>query len=159
MKNISTETKIIGGIGLLTLAILVGGVSLLSFQQAKEASIPEGDVVSRSGIHWHPHLSIYIKGKQQEIPKSLGISGVHQPVHTHDSSGTLHLEIGGVVTRDKIKLDNFFRIWGKDFNSNCIFDKCNGAEEKVKMLVNGKENTEFENYQMRDGDKIEVRYE
>jgi len=27
------------------------------------------------------------------------------------------------------------------------------------MAVNGKENKDFENYQMRDGDKIEIRYE
>ena len=30
---------------------------------------------------------------------------------------------------------------------------------KVIMTVNGEENFEFENYQMRDGDKIELRYE
>lgn len=152
----STDTKIIGGIAIATVVVLVGGVSLLSLQQSKEASIPEGEVISRSGIHWHPHLSIYIKGKQQEIPKNLGISGVHQPVHTHDSSGTLHLEIGGVVTKDETKLDNFFRIWGKKFSSECAIDECGG---KVIMLVNGKENKDFENYLMKDKDNIEIRYE
>lgn len=155
----STDTKIIGGIALATIVILVGGVTLLSLQQAKEASIPEGDVVSRSGIHWHPHLSISIKGKQQEIPANFGIGGVHLPIHTHDSSGTLHLEMGGVVTRDKIKLGNFFQLWNKQFNSSCIFDKCSGEEGKVKMLVNGKENKDFENYLMKDKDGIEIRYE
>ena len=151
-----TETKVIGGIAIATIVILVGGVALLSLQQAKEASIPEGEVISRKGIHWHPHLSIYIKGKQQEIPNNLGISGVHQPVHTHDSSGTLHLEIGGVVTKDKIKLDNFFKIWGKKFSSECVVDECGG---KVTMLVNGKENKDFENYLMKDKDNIDIRYE
>ena len=29
----------------------------------------------------------------------------------------------------------------------------------VKMTVNGKENTEYENYAMQDKDKIELRYE
>lgn len=152
----TTEHKVIGGIALLTVVILVGGVSLLSLQQSKEASIPEGEVISRKGIHWHPQLSISAKGKQQEIPANLGIGGVHQPVHTHDSSGTLHVEIGGVVTRDKIKLDNFFRIWGKKFSSECVVDECGG---KVTMLVNGKENKELENYLMKDKDSIEIKYE
>ncbi len=152
----TTEHKVFIGIGIATVLIMVGGVSLLSLQQSKEASIPERDVVSRSGIHWHPHLSIYIKGKQQEIPKNLGISGVHQPVHTHDSSGTLHLEISGVVTKDKIKLDNFFKIWGKKFSSECVVDECGG---KVKMFVDGKENKDFENYLMKDKDNIEIRYQ
>lgn len=152
----TTEHKVFIGIGLATVLILAGGVSLLSLQQSREASIPEGDVISRNGIHWHPQLSILIKGKQQEIPANLGIGAVHQPVHTHDSSGTLHLEIGGVVTRDKIKLGNFFRIWGKKFSSECVIDECGG---KVTMLVNGKENTEFENYLMKDKNNIEIRYE
>lgn len=153
----TTEHKVIGGIGLLTLLILVGGVSFLSLQQSKETSIPEGHVISRKGIHWHPQLSILIKGKQQEIPKNLGIGGaIHQPVHTHDSSGTLHLEISGVVTRDQIKLGNFFRIWGKKFSPECVIDECGG---KVTMLVNGKENKDFENYLMKDKDNIEIRYE
>ena len=29
----------------------------------------------------------------------------------------------------------------------------------MKMTVNGKENTEYENYIMRDKDKIELRFE
>lgn len=36
LANMSTEAKVIGGIGILTLAILVGGISLLSVQGAKE---------------------------------------------------------------------------------------------------------------------------
>lgn len=157
--QLNTETKIIGGMAVLTFVILVGGIFVFAGQQSKEASIPEGDVVSRSGIHWHPQLSIYIKGEQQEIPKNFGIGAVHLPIHTHDSSGTLHLEMGGVITRDKIKLGNFFQLWGKEFNSNCIFDKCNSRDGAVNITVNGKENKEFENYQMRDGDKIEIRFE
>lgn len=158
--KMSTETKIIGGITLITIAILVGGIFFLSKQTSEEASVPEDQVVSRQGIHWHPKLTISIKGKKQEIPANVGIGGaIHQPVHTHDSSGTLHLEVSGLVTKDETKLGNFFRIWGKQFNSNCIFAKCGSQEGKVKMTVNGQENKEFENYQMKDGDNIEIKYE
>ena len=38
-------------------------------------------------------------------------------------------------------------------------DKKNDQGGTVKMLVNGKENAEFENYLMKDGDKIEISYE
>ncbi len=157
--HLNTETKIIGGIAILTVVILVGGVFLLSLQQSKEASIPKGNIISRNGIHWHPQLSISIKGKQQEIPKDIGIGAVHQRIHTHDASGTLHMEMSGLVTRDETKLGNFFKIWGKTFNREQILDKKNREEGKVKMFVNGKENNKFENYLMKDGDKIEIRYE
>jgi len=159
MKNVSAETKIIGGIAILTIVILVGGVFLISAQQSKETSIPEGDVVSRSGIHWHPQLSIYIKGKQQEIPKDFGLGGVHLPIHTHDSSGTLHLEMGGVVTREKIKLGSFFKLWGKEFSKDQLFDRKSGEDGTVKIFINGQDNYDFENYLMKDGDNIEIKYE
>jgi len=158
--HLSTETKIIGGIGLLTLAILVGGVFFLS--KSENPSIPESEIVERNGLHWHPKLTVTIKGRKQEIPANLGIGAVHQELHTHDQDakdGVIHMEMKGVVAKDETKLKNFFGVWGKEFSSTQIFDKKNGEEGKVKMMVNGKENIDFENYQMRDGDKIEVRYE
>ncbi|OGH20767.1 MAG: hypothetical protein A3D74_05585 [Candidatus Levybacteria bacterium RIFCSPHIGHO2_02_FULL_37_13] len=158
--HLSTEVKIIGGIGLLTLVILVGGVFFLS--KSENLSVPESEIVERNGFHWHPKLTITIKGRKQEIPANLGIGAVHQEIHTHDQDakdGVIHMEMKGVVTKDETKLKNFFRIWGKEFSSTQIFDETNGPDGKMKMLVNGKANTDFENYQMRDGDKIEVRYE
>ena len=155
----TTEHKVFIGIGLATILILVGGVSLLSLQQSKEASVPERQVVSRNGIHWHPRLTILIKGEKQEVSANIGIGGVHQPIHTHDTSGTLHLEVNGLVTKDEIELGRFFQIWGKEFNSTAILDKKNGSEGSVKMSVNGKENKDFENYLMKDKDNIEIRYE
>lgn len=156
----TTEGKVIGGIGLLTLAILVGGVFFLS--KSENPSVPESEIVTRNGMHWHPKLTITIKGKKQEFPANLGIGAVHQKIHTHDEDakdGVVHMEMQGVVIKDDIKLDNFFRIWGKDFNSTQIFDNKNDADGTVKMTVNGKENIEFENYKMRDGDQIEIKYE
>jgi len=155
----STDTKIIGGIAVITIAILFGSVFLFSNQQSKETQVPEDQIVAQNGLHWHPTLSISIKGKQQEISKDIGIGATHQPIHTHDVSGTLHMEMNGLITKEQTKLGNFFRIWGKEFNSSCIFDKCNGREGKVRFFVNGQENNQFENYLMKDGDKIEIRYE
>lgn len=136
-------------------AILTGSVLLLSRQE----DIQVDQIISRKGLHWHAKLTIYIKGEKQEIPAEIGIGAVEQPIHTHDATGEIHMELGGLVTKDQLKLAKFFQIWGKQFNSNCIFDKCNGDEGKVKMIINGQENQEFENYQMRDGDNIEIRYE
>ncbi len=156
----TTEHKVIGGITLLTIAILVGGVFFLS--KGGESSVPADQVVANNGLHWHPRLTVTIKGQKQEIPANLGIGAVHQELHTHDEDakdGVVHMEMKGVVTKDETKLGNFFRIWGKEFNSTQIFDKKNGEEGKVKMMINGEENMDFENYMMKDGDTIEIRYE
>lgn len=158
----TVEQKIIGGISLLTLSILVGAVFLLSGNSNVKSSIPKDQIVAENGIHWHPKLLISIQGKKQEIPANIGIGAVHQKIHTHpedNKEGVVHMEMQGIVTKEDTKLGNFFKIWGKEFNSTQIFDKENGKEGKVVMLVNGKKNMEFENYHMHDGDIIEIRYE
>lgn len=136
------------------------------------SKIKQEDIVSAEGIHWHPHLSIFIKGQEQIIPANVGIGSEYakQPrydrmmgmtdVHTHDSFGTLHWEVmQGPVIKDDIRLGNFFSIWGKQLTSQCVLDYCNGPNGMVKFIVNGKENSEFEKYLVKDGDKIEIRYE
>lgn len=134
----------------LGLIIVVGSMAALFWYVATRPHIPEGEIISQSGLHWHPELALYVKGIKQEIPANIGIGAVHQPIHTHDSTGVLHLEMQGVVHRDDIKLARFFEVWGKDvmeFGSS------------VSMTVNGEVNAELGNYQMKDGDKVELRYD
>jgi len=130
------------------------------------------EIVSQQGIHWHPELSITIKGEKEPIPANIGIgmqfAGYPQydsmmmmtNMHTHDASGMIHWEVmKGPVRQDDIKLSQFFSVWGKKFASSCIFDKCNGPEGRVVLKINGKDNPDFENYLVKDGDKIEIIFE
>ncbi len=157
----STDAKIIGGIVVATVVIIVGGIFLVTRNNSQEADVSDEQIISRKGIHWHPKLIINIKGQKQEIPANIGIGTVHQPIHTHEDAkdGVLHMEMKGLVTKGETQIGNFFRVWGKEFNSNCILDYCSGSGGVVKILINGQENEEFENYLMKDGDKIEIRYE
>jgi hypothetical protein len=152
-KNIITGTVIVGATALLLWAIS-GGT-----QTVKNDSISDNNIISRKGPHYHPKLDIHIKGQLQPIPANVGLGITHLPMHTHDTDHIIHLEFSGLVTLDNTRLQEFFKIWGKQFNSNCIFDNCNGPSGTVKMFVNGQPNTEFEKYLMKDDDKIEIRYE
>ncbi len=144
---------------IIPLIIIAVGIGGFVWYSATRPVAPEDEIISRRGIHWHPELSVFIKGQKQEIPANLGIGIRHESIHTHDSSGVLHLEIQGVIRKKDIRLSRFFEIWNKQFNSSCIFEFCNGPDGSVKMFVNGNPNIEFENYQMKNGDKIEIRYE
>lgn len=158
---------------LAILAILISGCSKTVAQknnigiieQKEEVKIIEepkkevDEVIAQKGLHWHAKLAIYIDGKKQDIPGDIGLGAVHQPVHTHEADGTIHLEFGGIVKKSDTALSVFFSHWGKTFNSECVFDYCSGYDKKVKMLVNGQENSEFEKYLMHDDDEIEIRYE
>ena len=158
-------------IGVIAIGLLSGNKPKTTANNVSQTQQTR-DIVSKDGIHWHPHLAIYIKGQKQEIPANIGIgkqyssSKWYDPMmsmtdfHTHDTSGELHWEVmEGPVTKDHVTLKAFFEVWGKTFNSAQIFDYKNGSDGTVKMTVNGQPNTEFENYQVKDKDQIEIRYE
>lgn len=143
--------KIISRVGWSTFGILI--VAGLVWLVASQPKTPEGDIVSRTGFHWHPEVAIYVKGERQEIPANIGIGAVHQPIHTHtddNKQGVIHLEFQGLARRQDVSLGKFFKNWGKDMRSFGI---------DMRMTVNGEESTEYENYVMRDKDKIELRFD
>ena len=148
IQNRQTK-RITWWIGWITLgvAVIVGLVWLV----ASAPKTPESDIVSRTGFHWHPELTIYVKGEKQEFPANIGIGGVHQPIHTHDDSnqGIVHMEFQGLARKQDTTLGQFFKNWGKDMRSFGM---------DMRITVNGEENTEYENYVMRDKDKIELRF-
>lgn len=168
MRKVLIVIAAVIAIGAITAGVLYANKPKTNTTQTQ----PSGDIVSKDGIHWHPHLSIYIKGQKQEIPANIGIGKQYSSskwydsmmdmtdFHTHDNSGTLHWEVmDGPVTRDHVTLKAFFDVWGKPFSKDQIFDNKNGPDGTVKMTVNGQPNTEFENYQVRDKDDIVIRFE
>ena len=145
---------------LITGGILIIGVILgFIWFSAPKSVTQESEIISNKGIHWHAVLTIKILGEFQDIPANIGVGVTHQPLHTHEPDGVIHMEFPNLVTENDIRIGNFFEIWSKKFNKNCIFDRCSGPEGKLKMFVNEKLNFEFENYTMRDGDKIEIIFE
>ncbi len=150
-----TGKKIIGIVLWAVVLVAIGGVILWVLMLPK---LPQSEIVSNSGIHWHPKISISINGEDVEIPANIGIGAVHSPMHTHDTDGVIHMEYGGLVRAKDILLGNFFKTWGKEFSSGGIMGKINGKDGTLKMTVNGVENSEFENYSMKDGDIINITF-
>ncbi len=144
MKNIITSVTII--------AVVVAIFVWLKSTEPREAEIiaEKGEVISEQGIHWHPELRVFVKGEEIVIPENVGLGSVHNPVHTHEDLPVIHLEFSGVVRENDTQLGRFFEVWGKDFME---------FGSTVDMKVNGASNTDLENYQMKDGDKIELYYE
>lgn len=138
------------------LLIIAGGWAIA---RSPKISDEDNPLISKRGIHWHADLAIWIKGERVTIPADIGLGGIHADTHTHKENDQIHLEISRPVRLSDTRLGKFFETWGKQFNSQCILEVCNGIEGTVLMTVNGEENTEFANYHMKDGDQIEIRYE
>jgi hypothetical protein len=115
----------------------------------------EGNVV-----HIHPHLTIMINGQQQVIPANTGITLdstgrpiAFLPIHTHDTTGTIHVE--SPIQRD-FHLKDFFDVWGQTFTNQQIMGFLADATQPITMTVNGQPNTDFGSLLLRNGDDIVI---
>jgi len=138
---------------LTIIVVVVAGLLIGSVYLSRSLQTKDSNIISTRGIHWHPVVEIYVDGEKQVIPAELGLGAKHEPIHTHTedaADGVIHLEFDSLVRKSDTRLGNFFRIWDKDIRS---------FGDNLTMTVNGEDNTEFENYEMQDGDKIELRYE
>ena len=135
-------TLIIVGLGLV---LLVGGSWWSRSLQAKDPN-----VIATNGLHWHAHLVIEVGTTTVAIPAGIGLGAAEMAIHTHDATGEIHMECGGVVHKKDLTLGQFFKVWGKDINS---------FGTNMRMTVNGTPNTEYGAYEMHDGDNIVLIYD
>ena len=106
--------------------------------------------------HLHADVKVYINGnsidfsqkKYQLAARYIHFEeGVGDVIHTHATGLTM---------------GHMFSSLGVDFNSNCIEfesqDYCNGGSKKLRFYVNGQQNNQFDNYLIKDLDKILLSY-
>ena len=144
IKNWAIFILIVVGI----VALIVWGISsgAAKAEECRTAPATEIYIESHTNLmsHAHAQLLISVGGVNQEVPTNIGVlPNIMRPVHTHDSSGKLHIEAPCV--RD-LTLGDFLDIWGKKFEGN------------PQASINGQEINDFENYVLKDGDNIFIDY-
>lgn len=147
---------------LVILSFVIWGIYALMTSSNSFDTLPVTEINIGShqniALHIHSNLEIKINGEDFPIPTNIGVeTGIMRPLHTHDATGEVHIE--GPYSRD-FKIEEFFQVWNKTFNSTCIFEHCtsNNGNSTLRMLVNSQENQQFENYIMRDNDEIVIEY-
>jgi hypothetical protein len=88
-------------------------------------------------LHTHQHLDLFIDGRAVAVPAGIGIDqvgGFISPVHTHDKSGTIHIES---PESGRYTLGQFFDVWGVRFSQTCIGSYCNAEDKALRVYVNG----------------------
>jgi hypothetical protein len=89
------------------------------------------------GQHTHQHLDLYVDGRQVVIPTDIGINRTAaflSPIHTHDSTGIIHVESPVVRT---FTLGEFFDVWGVRFDGHCIGGVCDSNGRVLSVYLNG----------------------
>jgi hypothetical protein len=84
-------------------------------------------------LHIHQHLDLYVNGKHVVLPAGVGIydNSFITELHTHDTSGIIHVESPVVRT---FRLGQLFAEWGVKLTAACVGPYCG----RVHWWVNGK---------------------
>lgn len=145
----------------LGVAVLASGILNANGNAPKTLLNIEGMQFPTGNVHWHADLEASVCGQPYIIPNAPVVDHL---LHTHEDQ-RIHVE-GAAATPEQITLGKFIQRLGTTFNANefngkKIGDTCANGETLTKMvfLVNGKENTEFENRVIREGDKYTIRLE
>ncbi len=111
-------------------------------------------------MHWHPVLTITMNGSPVTVPAQIGIDqslwkdhsldqyGIGMsPLHTHDTSGTIHVESNTV--RD-FTLHEFLAIWGQPSDGSAI-----NGHPVTSLTVDGiQQASPTSDVVLKDGQKI-----
>ena len=107
-------------------------------RNTKAAGVPLLDAEGLA-THIHTTLDVEVNGKQKTVPAFIGIdqaSGKIAALHTHDSSGLIHLE--SAKENDDYTLEQFLTVWGMpaDAAGRCAFF---GAASPCTLSVTSKD--------------------
>jgi hypothetical protein len=105
-------------------------------ERLRAIGVPPLNPVEGTAVHIHQHLDLFVDGHQVPVPALVGIdpSVGFAPLHTHDSSGVVHVESPTVRT---YTLGDFFAVWGVRFTPSCLGGYCSGGDRRLRVYVNG----------------------
>jgi len=89
--------------------------------------------------HYHAHVTLIYRGQPAMVPAQVGIqSGCFYWMHTHTTTGIIHIEAPKDSASRTFTLGDFFSVWGQPLNSKQVATFKVGPEDELKMWVDGK---------------------
>jgi hypothetical protein len=114
MKKQNTYV-LVGAVVIILILFIVGKIT----RQATATTWPGTDIACIASheaavVHFHPHLDIFVDGVPETIPANTGINDTCMAnLHTHDTSGTIHVESSNAGAINDFVLGDFFTVWGQ----------------------------------------------
>lgn len=127
-----------------------------SSQLAPPVGNVQCNVNEQLAFHIHAHLSIYINGQNVPLPAQIGITNTcFYWLHTHDSSGIIHMESPIQAT---FTLGTFFQLWREQF-SQLQYQNQLSSTEGWKVYIDGKPyNGDFNKLPLKAHELITLAY-
>lgn len=152
------KTKNIFLILFFILVILTAGCSTTTIlSDGHKATSDHLEEHEKDKIHVHADFKVYANDNAIDF-SILMYQLQSKSVHVEDGIGdVMHIHKKGITIGD------FFETLDIQFNKTCITFQiegsyCNADNKKLSFYVNGIENNEYENYEIKDLDKILISY-
>jgi len=111
--------------------------------------------------HFHTHLDVFVGLERVDVPADLGIdpaTGLMADLHTHDTSGVLHVESHEADTR--FVLGQLFAMWNVRLDETHLGGLTPDADHTFRTYVNGALVTgDPAAIELRAHDQISVMYQ
>jgi len=125
-----------------------GNGGLVFVGDTNVACLPNGH--QQLAVHIHPVLSISVDGTPETIPANIGITqNCMAELHTHDATGTIHVETATTNRLSELSFADFFAVWGMPIER---------AGYDVAIQVNGASVASVDEVGFHDGDRVEFVY-
>ncbi len=175
--------RILGGAGLLVLALaVIGCVALSGVDKKSPAEAQKGlqetpgpwepltegmeereralglPAISETIYHVHGQLKVYVNGKQMTVPVNIGIEpegDFLSSLHTHDEKGIIHME---AVEPYPFTLSQFFTVWGVKFTPTQLGAFRAGNGLVLETYLNGKKVPNGPQTQLKQSDRVVVGF-
>jgi hypothetical protein len=133
---------VVGGVFLLVFIALIVVYKVSTASSGAPNGPPVGPIRCDTGeqlaVHYHAHVEILHQGTPVTVPAQIGIPGTcFYWMHTHDTSGIVHIEAPRESASSQFTLGQFFAVWGQPLSSKQVATLTVAPGEQVKAWVNG----------------------
>lgn len=135
-------------LGVILLLVFTSLVVLLQREQGNAQPVQGQPVANikcdqgeQTGVHYHAHLDLLYRGSPVPVPALIGIPNqglCFYWLHSHDTTGVIHVEAPSSESKRTFTLGEFFQIWKQPLNSKRVASLDVGKGELLKMWVDGK---------------------
>jgi hypothetical protein len=121
-------------IGLFIASRIGSGSGGVTGQPVANISCDTGEQLA---THYHAHVDILYKGQPVPVAAQIGIPGTcFYWMHTHDTTGVIHIEAPKAQASRQFTLGEFFKVWGQPLSSTQVATLKLAPGDQMKIWVN-----------------------
>ncbi|HEY8643326.1 MAG TPA: hypothetical protein VIO84_11255 [Candidatus Dormibacteraeota bacterium] len=124
---------------LLVVIAVVYAIATNQGSGARKVANVSCDANEQVATHYHAHLSIVYQGNELNVPANTGItSSCLYWLHTHDTTGVIHIEAPKAQANHVFTLGDFFNVMDKPLSKTQVADLKLSGDEKLVVYIDGK---------------------